>query len=88
MKERFLLAFVSLDFWCTRPWLSFAIDHASHVSFLLSFRLTAISPKYVLMEPSSFAIWNMNKVIMAFSTGVWMTNVIVMVICEFHPSIL
>ena len=87
MKERFLLAFVSLDFWCTGPRLSFAIDHASHVSFL-SFRLTTISPEYVLMEPSSFAIWNMNKVIMAFSTAVWMSNVIVMVVCEFHPSIL
>jgi hypothetical protein len=86
MKERFLLAFVSLDFWCTGPRLSFAIDHASHVSFL-SFRLTAISLKYMLMEPSSFAIWNMNKVVMVCSTAVWVAYVTVMVVCEFHPSI-
>jgi hypothetical protein len=87
MKERFLLAFVSLDFWCTGPWLRLAIDHASHVSFL-SFRLTAISPKYVLMEPSSFAIWNMKKVIVAFSAGVWVANISLMLECEFHPFIL
>jgi hypothetical protein len=40
------------------------------------------------MEPSSFAIWNMKKVIMVFSAGVWVTNVSVMLVCEFHPSIL
>ena len=29
---------------------------------------------YVLMEPSSFAIWDWSKVIMAISTAVWVVN--------------
>jgi hypothetical protein len=87
MKERFFLAFVSLEFWYTGPWLRFAIDHASHVSFL-SFRLTAVSPKCKLMESSSFAIWNMQKVIVALSAGVWVTDVSLMLVGESHPSIL
>lgn len=87
MKEHFLMAFVSLDFWCTGPWLKFAIDHPSHVSFLYP-RLTAISPKYVLMRPSSFAIWNMQKVIVAFSAGLWLANVSLKIVGEFYPSIL
>jgi hypothetical protein len=87
MKEHFLLAFVSVGFWHTGPWLRFAVGPPSHVSFL-SFRLTAVSPKYVLMESSSFAIWNMQKVVVAFSTAVWVTNTTLLIICEFHPSIL
>ena len=50
MNERFLLTFVSLDLWRAEPWFRFAVNHASHVSFL-SFRLTTILPKFVLMEP-------------------------------------
>ena len=84
MKERFLMTFVSLGIWCTGPWLRFTVDYASHVRFL-SFRLTVNFLKYVLTEPSSFAIWNMNKVIVAFSAGVWMTNISLMSICEFCP---
>lgn len=87
MKERFLMAFVSLDFWSTGPWLRVAIDHPSRVSFLYS-RLKVISPKYVLMRPSSFAIWNMQKVIVAFSACVWVANVSLMIVGEFYPSIL
>jgi hypothetical protein len=42
----------------------------------------------VLIEPSSFAIWNMQKVIVALSVGVWVTDIALMLVGEFHPSIL
>jgi hypothetical protein len=87
LKKRFFLAFVSLAFWRTGPWRRFDVDHASDVSFL-SFRLTAIFPKYVLMVPSSFAIWNMQKLVVAFSIAVWVTNITLMLVCELRPSIL
>ena len=40
------------------------------------------------MVYSSLAIWNMKKIVVAFSTAVWLTNVIVLVVGEFHTSIL
>ena len=87
MKEHLFLALASLVFWLAGPWLRFAVGPASHVS-ILSFHLAAVYPKYVLMKSSSFAIWNMKKVVVAFSTAVWLTNVTIMIIGEFHPSIL
>jgi len=33
-----------------------------------------IFPKYVLMELSSFAIWDKSKVIMAISGAIWVIN--------------
>ncbi len=87
MTKRFLLEFVSLDFWHTGPWLRFAVDHASYVSFLPS-----VNGRFHEVrahgEPSSFAIWNMQKVVVAFSTAVWVTNITLMIVCECHPSIL
>ena len=82
MTKRFLLELVSPDFFYTGPWIRFAVDRASHVSFLPSVNGT----KYVLTEPSSFAIWNMQKVVVAFSTTLWVTNITLMIVCEF-PSI-
>jgi hypothetical protein len=40
------------------------------------------------MEPSSFAIWSMQKVIVVFSAAVWVTNIALMFEGEFHPSVL
>jgi hypothetical protein len=54
-------------------WPKFDIDHASHVSFY-GFHATTLFPKYVLMELSSYAIWDRSKVIMAISGGIWMIN--------------
>jgi hypothetical protein len=35
---------------------------------------TTLTVKCVLMEISSFAIWDKNKVIMAISTAIWVIN--------------
>ncbi len=43
-------------------------------------------PKYVLIELSSFAIWDKNKVIMAISVGVWAINVAFQLIGQFTFS--
>ena len=45
-----------------------------------------ISPKYVLMEPFSFAIWNRNKVIVTIATGVWAVNFALLLAGEFFPA--
>ncbi len=37
---------------------------------------TTLFPKYVLMELSSFAIWDKNKAVMAISAGVWAINLV------------
>ncbi len=59
-------------------WPKFDIDHASHVSFYVSvghdFHGTTLFPKYVLMELSSFAIWDKSKIIMAISSAIWVIN--------------
>ena len=56
-------------------WPKFNIDHASHVSSCLhGFRETTLFPKYVLMELSSFAIWDRSKVITAISAAIWVNN--------------
>jgi hypothetical protein len=39
------------------------------------FHAMTLFPKYVLMKPSSFAIWDRNKVIMAISAAIWVINV-------------
>jgi len=39
----------------------------------------------VLIEPSSFAIWNRNKVIVGIATGVWVVNFALMLSGEFSP---
>jgi hypothetical protein len=40
------------------------------------------------MESSSFAIWNMQKAVVAFSTAVWLTNIGFQIAGEFYPYIL
>jgi hypothetical protein len=38
-------------------------------------RLSSLSfPKHVLMKISSFAIWEMNKAIVAISAAIWVVN--------------
>jgi hypothetical protein len=46
-----------------------------------------LSPKCVLMEISSLAIWDWNKVIMAISATIWITNFVTQLIGEFTFSI-
>ena len=48
---------------------------------------TTLSPKCVLMEISSFAIWDKNKVIMAISAGLWLANMAFQFSGEFTFSI-
>jgi hypothetical protein len=83
MTERSVL-FLCLDFCPPSPWRRFAIDRASHVSFL-RFGTTTISPKYVLIEPYSFAIWNSNKVIVGIAAGVWGVNLAFLLAGESSP---
>ena len=78
------ISFTSLDFFHPGPGLRFAIDRTSHVS-LLRFGMTAISPKYVLIEPSSLAIWNRNKVIVCMAVSVWTVNLALLLAGEFSP---
>jgi hypothetical protein len=76
MKERIVppgLLSLSLDLLLTMPLHGFAIARGSHVS-LPCFRAATLFPKYVLMVPSSIAIWLKNKVIMAVAIGLWVTN--------------
>ncbi len=47
---------------------------------------TTLFPKYVLMELSSFAIWDKNKAVMAISAGVWAINLIFQLIGQFTFS--
>jgi hypothetical protein len=79
------------DLLCLGPFLreselSFAIDCTSHVGFQC-FCVTAIFQEYMLMALSSVAIWNKNKVIMAFTAIVWVTNISLQLRSEFPPCI-
>jgi hypothetical protein len=47
---------------------------------------TTLSLKCALIEYSSFAIWDRNKVIMAISAAIWITNAGFQIIGEFTPS--
>jgi hypothetical protein len=84
MNESSVL-FLCLDFCPPGSWRRFTIDRASHVSFL-RFGTTTISPKYVLIEPYSFAIWNSNKVIVGIAAGVWGVNLAFLLTGEFTPA--
>ncbi len=75
-----------LDFFLPESGLGFAIDCNSHVGFQC-FCVTAIFQEYMLMALSSIAIWNRNKVIMAFTAVVWITNVSFQIRGEFPPCI-
>ena len=86
MEDRLFLGSVSLDLWLTGQWFRFAVGPASHVSSPSS-RLTTVSSRYVLMESSSFAIWNMQKVVVALSAAIWVTNFAVLISCELYSSI-
>ena len=58
-------------------WLrpKFDINHASHVSFNPSMvSMWWLFPMYVLIERSSFAIWDRSKIITAISAVVWVAN--------------
>ena len=55
-------------------WLEFDIDHASHVSFYACIHAATSFPKYVLMELSSFAIWDRNKIVLGISAVIWLIN--------------
>ncbi len=57
------------------------------VSMLPPLHATTLFPKYVLMELSSFAIWDWNKVIIAISVTVWMINFAFQLIGELTVSI-
>ena len=83
MKECPIL-FISLGFCPPGPWLRFAIDRASHVSFLL-FGAATISPRYTLIEFYSFAVWNRNKIILGVASGVWGVNLACLLAGEFTP---
>ena len=48
---------------------------------------TTLFPKCVLMEISSFAIWDRNKVIIAISAAIWFTNIGAQLTGEFTSSI-
>jgi hypothetical protein len=68
---------------------SLDIDHASHVSFYASVaHATTLFPKCVLMEISSFAIWEGNKIIMAITVAIWVGNIGLQLSGEFTFSIL
>ena len=49
------------------------------------FCAATLFPKYVLMEPSSIAIWHRNKVIMAVAIGLWVANIGVLSLGEYPP---
>jgi hypothetical protein len=72
---------LSLGFCLPSSRLSFAIDCASRVSFKQFCALTAL--EYMLMDLSSFAIWNRKKAIVAFAATVWITNVLLLLQGEF-----
>jgi hypothetical protein len=61
----------------------FAIACASHVSFQ-RFCVTT-TPKYMLMERFSFAIWDRNKGITAAIATIWVTNASLLLLGEFSP---
>jgi hypothetical protein len=89
MKERFVppgLLFLSLDRFLPRPLHGFPIAHDSRVSHL-RIRAVALFPEYVLMEPSSIAIWHRNKVAMAIAIVIWVTNTSFLTYGESPPSI-
>ena len=77
---------------CRPGWLrpKFDIDHASHVSFGVSVASMGrhSSSKYVLMELSSFAIWDKSKVVMAISAAIWVINLGFQLISKLTSSIL
>jgi hypothetical protein len=50
-------------------------------------RETTFLPKCVLMETSSFAIWERNKVIMAITVVIFVSNLIYQLSGEFTSSI-
>jgi hypothetical protein len=80
------LGFLSLSLDCFLPRLlhGFAVARDSHVSYPRS-RAATLFPKYVLMEPSSVAIWHKNKTAMGIATGLWVINAAFLTYGEFSP---
>jgi len=60
----------------------FAVDRASHVCHrrILCF---LVFRERTLMDDFSMAIWNKNRVVVAISLGVWMTNFAFLIQGEF-----
>jgi hypothetical protein len=73
-----------LDLFLLKPLHRFAIDRTSRVS-PLRFRVVTLFPKYVLIGPSSIAIWDRSKIVMAISIGLWVTNASVIILSESFP---
>jgi hypothetical protein len=63
-----------VDVWIPELCGRFILNSHSHVSLILNFAAGVI-PSQPLIEASSTAIWNRDKIVTAIAASVWFTNV-------------
>ena len=67
-----LSLFFSPDLWLPVTFRSTVVGRTPHVSpSPLCLTITSKFPKWVLIEPTSIAIWNKNKIVMVLSISIW-----------------